>query len=164
MYHFNSTEIIQSCSHFRALNLSYASPSLSYQVAHSFLHESSEAFESEVTCTTTRHRNNVPRLRGEEHDTSLKIETARQAAPCPSPHKMFKILFRLLLFTLVVDQLIRPIGLLIKSSVYRPKQLRQCDRNNIYKKNSPVTSILQVFVIKKIIMKCYLDSYFLFWL
>ena len=87
------------------------------------------AFECEVTCTTTRHRNNVQRLRGEEHDTSLKIETARQAAtssnshaltiaPCPSLNKMFKMLFRLLLFTLVVDQLIRPIGLLIKSSVF----------------------------------------------
>ena len=63
----------------------------------------------------------VTRLRGKEHDTSLKIETARQAAtssnshaltiaPCPSLSKMFKILFCLLLFTLVVDQLIKPIG------------------------------------------------------
>ena len=30
--HFNSTESIQSCSHFSALNLSYTLPSLSYQV------------------------------------------------------------------------------------------------------------------------------------
>ena len=48
--------------------------------------ESSEAFEGEVPCPRTQHLNNVPRLRGEKHDISLKIlhqagfETARQAA------------------------------------------------------------------------------------
>ena len=62
---------------------------------YSFSPESSEAFEGEVRCTRTQHRNNVPRLRGEKllHQTGL--ETARQAAtsakrhvltivPCPS--------------------------------------------------------------------------------
>ena len=54
-----------------------------------------------MACPRTQHLNNVPRLRGEKHDISLKIlhqagfETARQAAtsaeryaltiaPCPS--------------------------------------------------------------------------------
>ena len=54
-----------------------------------------------MPCPRTQHLNNVPRLRGEKHDISLKIlhqagfETARQAArsaelhaltiaPCPS--------------------------------------------------------------------------------
>ena len=52
---------------------------------YSFSPESSEAFESEVRCPRTQHLNNVPRLRGEKHDISLKIlhqagfETARQA-------------------------------------------------------------------------------------
>ena len=63
--------------------------------------QSSEAFEGEASCPSTHHVNNVPRLRGEKHDISLKIlhqtgfETARQAAtsaerhpltiaPCPS--------------------------------------------------------------------------------
>ena len=47
---------------------------------------SSEAFEGEVPCPSTQHRDNVPRSRGEKHDNSLKIlhqagfETARQAA------------------------------------------------------------------------------------
>ena len=53
---------------------------------YSFSPESSEAFEGEVPCPGTQHLNNVPRLRGEKHDISLKIlhqagfETARQAA------------------------------------------------------------------------------------
>ena len=68
---------------------------------YSFSPESSEAFEGEVPCPRTQHLNNVPRLRGEKHDISLKIlqqvgfETARQTAtlaerlaltiaPCPS--------------------------------------------------------------------------------
>ena len=63
--------------------------------------KSSEAFEGEVPCPKTQHLNNVPRLRGEKHDISLKIlhqagfETARKAAtsaeryaltiaPCPT--------------------------------------------------------------------------------
>ena len=46
----------------------------------------SEAFEGEVSCPRTQHLNNVPILRGEKHNISLKImhqagfETARQAA------------------------------------------------------------------------------------
>ena len=72
-----------------------------YPTWYSFSPESSEAFEGEVPCLKTQHRNNVPRLRGEKHDFSLKIlqqagfETARQEAtlskrhaltiaPCPS--------------------------------------------------------------------------------
>ena len=68
---------------------------------YSFSPESSEAFEGEASCPRTHHLNNVPRLREDEHDISLKIlhqagfETARQAAtsaerhaltiaPCPS--------------------------------------------------------------------------------
>ena len=53
---------------------------------YSFSPESSEAFDCEVSCPRTHHLNNVPRLRGEKHDISLKIlhqagfETARQAA------------------------------------------------------------------------------------
>ena len=52
---------------------------------YSFTPESSEAYEGKVPCPKTRHWNNVPILRGEKHDTSLKIlhqkrfETARQA-------------------------------------------------------------------------------------
>ena len=54
--------------------------------AYSFSFESSKAFEGEVPCPRTQHRNNVPRLGGRKHDISLKIlrqvvfETARQAA------------------------------------------------------------------------------------
>ena len=68
--HFNSTESIQACSRFGALNLSYTSPSLSY------------------------HLNNVQRLRGEKHDISLKIlhqagfETAREAATSAERHAL----------------------------------------------------------------------------
>ena len=52
---------------------------------YSFTPESSEACEGKVSCQRTQHRNNVPILRGEKHDISLKIlhqagfETARQA-------------------------------------------------------------------------------------
>ena len=52
---------------------------------YSFTPESSEACEGKVHCLKTQHRNNVPILRGEKHDISLKIlhqagfETARQA-------------------------------------------------------------------------------------
>ena len=72
---------------------------------YSFSPESSEAFEGEVSSPRTHHLNNVPRLRGEKHDISLKIlhqaglETARQAAtsaerhatiaPCPS-HRLWR--------------------------------------------------------------------------
>ena len=51
---------------------------------YSFSLDSSEAFEGEVSCPRIHHLNNVPRLRGEKHDISLKIqhqpgfETARQ--------------------------------------------------------------------------------------
>ena len=78
---------------------------LSCPTRYSFSPESSEAFEGEVPCPRT-HLNNVPRLRGEKHDISLKIlhqagfETARQAAtsaerhaltiaPCPSPQSLY---------------------------------------------------------------------------
>ena len=52
---------------------------------YSLTPESSELYESEVPCPTTQHRNNIPILREEKHDISLKIlhqagfETARQA-------------------------------------------------------------------------------------
>ena len=102
MYHFNLKESIQSCSHFGALNLSYTLPSLSHLVL--IFTWVKKAFEGEVPCLATQHRNNVPRLRGEKHDFSLKIlhqagfETARQVAtlskrhalaiaPCPSLRK-----------------------------------------------------------------------------
>ena len=39
---------------------------------YSFLPESSESFEGEVSCPRTHHLNNVPRLRGEKHDISQK--------------------------------------------------------------------------------------------
>ena len=35
--------------------------------------QSSEAFEGEVSCPRTQHLNNVPILRGEKHNISLKI-------------------------------------------------------------------------------------------
>ena len=56
--------------------------------------ESSEAFEVEVPCPRTQYLNNVPRLRGEKHDISLKIlhqagfETARQAATWEECHAL----------------------------------------------------------------------------
>ena len=69
-----------------------------------------------MPCPRTLHPNNVPRLRGEKHDISLKIlhqagfKTARQAAtsteryaltiaPCPSLHHSdpdFKIILNML--------------------------------------------------------------------
>ena len=61
---------------------------------YSFSAESSGAFEGEVSCPRTHHLNNVPRLRGEEHDISLKIlhqagfETARQAATSAELHAL----------------------------------------------------------------------------
>ena len=61
---------------------------------YSFSPESSEAFEGEVPCPRTHHRNNVPRLRGEKHDISLKIlhqagfETAGQAATSAKHHAL----------------------------------------------------------------------------
>ena len=54
---------------------------------YSFTPESSEGCEGKVSCSRTQHRSNVPILRGEKHDISLKIlhqagfETARQAVP-----------------------------------------------------------------------------------
>ena len=61
---------------------------------YSFSPESSEAFEGEVPCPRTQHLNNVPRLRGEKHDISLKIlhqagfETARQAVTSAERHAL----------------------------------------------------------------------------
>ena len=52
---------------------------------YSFTPKSSEACESTVPCPRTQHRNNVPILRGDKHDISLKMlhqagfDTARQA-------------------------------------------------------------------------------------
>ena len=48
---------------------------------YSFSPESSEAFEGEVPCPRTQHLNNVPRLRGEKHDISLKIMHQRDSKP-----------------------------------------------------------------------------------
>ena len=56
--------------------------------------QSSEAFEGKVSCPITHHLNNVPRLRGEKHDISLKIlhqagfETAQQAATSAERHAL----------------------------------------------------------------------------
>ena len=47
-----------------------------------------------MSCPKTHHLNNVPRLRGEKHEISLKIlhqagfETARQAATTAEPHAL----------------------------------------------------------------------------
>ena len=98
--YFNSTESIQSCSHFAA-HCTYRTHCYLYPNWYSFSPESNETFEGEVPCLRTQHRNIVPRLRGEKHDFSQKIlhqagfETARQGAtlskrhaltiaPCPS--------------------------------------------------------------------------------
>ena len=68
-------------------------------IRYSFSPESSEAFLGLVPCPRTQNRNNVPILRGEKHDFSLKIlhqagfETAGQAttmvavSSSPSPWK-----------------------------------------------------------------------------
>ena len=82
-----------SCSHFSALNLSYTLPDLC-PTRYSFSPESSEVFLGLVPCPRTQHRNNVPILRGEKHDISLKIlhqagfETAGQAATMAKPHAL----------------------------------------------------------------------------
>ena len=55
---------------------------------------SSEAFKGGVSCPRTHHLNNVPRLRGEKHDISLKIlhqagfENVRQAATWAERHAL----------------------------------------------------------------------------
>ena len=60
----------------------------------SFSPESSEAFEGEVPCPRTQHRNNVLRLREEKHNIYLKtlhqagFETARQAATLAKRHAL----------------------------------------------------------------------------
>ena len=46
---------------------------------YSFLPESSEAFEGEVSCLRTQHLNNVPRLRGEKHLFLWKFCTKRDS-------------------------------------------------------------------------------------
>ena len=67
-----------------------------YPTRYSFTPESSEACEGKVSCRKTQHRNNVPILRGEEQDISLKIvhqaglETTRQAVTW---HYYYIILF-----------------------------------------------------------------------
>ena len=61
---------------------------------YSFSPESSEAFEGEVSCPRTHHLNNVPGLREEKHDISLKIlhqagfEIARKAATSAEHHAL----------------------------------------------------------------------------
>ena len=61
---------------------------------YSFTPESSEAYEGEVSCKRTQHRNNIPILREEKHDISLKIlhqagfETARQAVTLAKLHAL----------------------------------------------------------------------------
>ena len=61
---------------------------------HFHLSIESEAFEGEVLCPRTHYLNNVPRLRGEKHDISLKIlhqvgfGTARQAATSAERHAL----------------------------------------------------------------------------
>ena len=48
---------------------------------YSFSPESSEAFEGEVPCTRTQHRNNIPRLRGEKHIFLWKSFNKRDSKP-----------------------------------------------------------------------------------
>ena len=61
---------------------------------YSFSPEFREAFEGEVPCLRTQHRNNVPRSRGEKHDFSLKVlqqagfKTARQEAALSKRHAL----------------------------------------------------------------------------
>ena len=61
---------------------------------YSFTPGSGEAFEGEVPCPRTQHRHNVPILRAEKDDVSLKIlhqagfETARQAATLVKLHAL----------------------------------------------------------------------------
>ena len=70
---------------FNSLFGAYSTCSHLCPARYSFTPESSEACEGKVPCLRTQHRNNVPILRGEKHDISLKIlhqagfETARQA-------------------------------------------------------------------------------------
>ena len=67
VWHFNSTESIQSCSHFGALGVSYPLPPLPYHILIYTWDKSSEACECKVTCPWTQHRYNVPILRGDNN-------------------------------------------------------------------------------------------------
>ena len=84
MYHFNSLLEHTALAAISALGTSRTHCHLC-PTRYSFTPESSEACEGKVPCLRTQHRNNVPILRGEKHDISLKIlhqagfETARQA-------------------------------------------------------------------------------------
>ena len=83
MYHFNAV--------FGAYSACISALGTSRTHSHlcptrcSFTPESSEACEGKVPCPRIQHQNNIPILRGEKHDISLKIlhqagfETARQA-------------------------------------------------------------------------------------
>ena len=53
----------------------------SLKTYHATLHLTSEAFEGQVPCPKTQHLNNVPRLREEKHDISLKNCTKRDSKP-----------------------------------------------------------------------------------
>ena len=98
--HLNSTESMQSCSHFGALNLSYTLPSLSYHVLF-FTWVKWSIWRLSALLKDKTSKKYVPILRGEKHDIFLKIlhqagsETSRQTvtltnlsaltiAPCPS--------------------------------------------------------------------------------
>ena len=92
MCHFNSPASIQSCS--RSAHQTHCTHCHLCPTRYSFSPESSEAFEGEVSCPRTHHLNNVPRLRGEKHNVSLKIlhqggfKTARQAATSAERHAL----------------------------------------------------------------------------
>ena len=115
--HFNSTESIESCS-ISAHEFIVHIAIVVLPGTH-FLPWSSEAFEGEMPRTRIHHRNNVPRLRGEKHDISLKImhpaglETERQAAtlakhhaltivPCPYLKDIFEKLLRIKVYMSIV--------------------------------------------------------------
>ena len=85
MYHFNFLFLKHTAlAAIKALGTSRTHCHLC-PTRYSFTPESSEACEGKVSCPRRQHQNNVPILRGEKHDISLKIlhqagvETARQA-------------------------------------------------------------------------------------
>ena len=89
MCHFNSMESIVLQPFRRIELIVHIVIFVLYQV---LTPGSSEACEVKVPCPRTQHRDNVPRLRGEEHYLSLKIlrqagfETARQASTLAKHH------------------------------------------------------------------------------
>ena len=83
---------LQSCNHLGALNLSHTLPSLSYKVLI-FTWVKSSIWEWSALLKDTTS-NNVPRLREEKHNITLKIlqqaglKTARQAATSAERHAL----------------------------------------------------------------------------